>query len=86
MVFRQPALGPQSWYDPFADLGGRMPPRGSVYRSALRARDEAQMALELAIDGPDCDVPRAIKCLDRCAEIAGRAGDWAKTKNGADDA
>lgn len=82
MVFRQPAPTPESWYDAYADLGGRMPPRLAVYRSALRARDAAQMALELAMDGADCDVPRAIKCLDRCAEIAGRAGDWAKNRNG----
>lgn len=82
MVFRQPAPVPESWYDPYAELGGRMPSRRAVYRSALRARNQAQMALELAMDGADCDVPRAIKCLDRCAEIAGRAGDWAKSKNG----
>lgn len=57
--------------DAFADLGPTAPARGSVYSMARKVREEVQIAMELAIDGPRCDVPRAMQHLDRARSILG---------------
>lgn len=62
-----------NYSDPFADIGPSMPSRGSVYALARRVREEAQIAMELAIDGPKCDVPRAVQHLNRARSILGES-------------
>jgi hypothetical protein len=58
-------------YDPYGDIGPTVPGQRSVYAMARRVREEAQMAMELALDGPRCDVPRAMQYLDRARSILG---------------
>ena len=51
----------------------RIASRGSVYSLARRVREEMQIAMELAMDGPKCDVPRAMDHLDRARALLGNA-------------
>lgn len=51
-----------------------MPPRVSVYTLARRVREEMQIAMEYALDGPKCDVPRAMDHLDRARALLGDVG------------
>lgn len=62
-----------NYSDPYADIGPTVPGQRSVYAMARRVREEAQMAMELALDGPRCDVPRAMQYLDRARSILGEA-------------
>lgn len=62
-------MGPND--DPYGDIGPTVCGRRSVYIMARRVREEAQMAMELALDGPRCDVPRAMQYLDRARSILG---------------
>lgn len=55
----------------YSDIAPATPSRGSVYSLARRAREELQMAMELAIDGPHCDVPRAQDHIDRARALLG---------------
>jgi hypothetical protein len=48
-----------------------MPARVSVYSLARQVREETQIAMELAMDGPKCDVPRAMDHLDRARALLG---------------
>lgn len=57
--------------DPFTDIGPALPARTSVYTKARKAREELQMAMDLAMDGPRCDVPRAMQHMDRARSILG---------------
>lgn len=57
--------------DPYGDIGPTVRGQRSVYVMARRVREEAQMAMELAMDGPRCDVPRAMQYLDRARSILG---------------
>lgn len=55
-----------------SDLGPTAQPRWRVYKAAREAGALVQSAIELAMDGPRCDVPRALAQLDRArAVIAG---------------
>ena len=57
--------------DPFTDIGPALPARTSVYTKARKAREELQMAMDLAMDGPRCDVGRALNHMDRARAILG---------------
>lgn len=57
--------------DPFSDVGPVLPARTSVYAKARKAREELQMAMDLAMDGPRCDVPKAMQHVDRARSILG---------------
>lgn len=59
----------------YSDIAPCTPSRGSVYSLARRAREELQMAMELAIDGPHCDVPRAQIHIERARAILGPMAD-----------
>jgi hypothetical protein len=52
-----------------------MPARVSVYSLARRVREETQIAMELSIDGPKCDVSRALDHLDRARALLGQIRD-----------
>jgi len=45
-----------------------------VYTLARRVREEMQIAMELAMDGPRCDVPRAMDHLDKARALLGDVG------------
>jgi hypothetical protein len=49
----------------------QMPARVSVYSLARQVREETQIAMELAMDGPKCDVSRAMRHLDRARALLG---------------
>lgn len=51
-----------------------MPARVSVYATARRVREEVQLAMEYALDGPKCDVPLAMDHLDRARALLGEVG------------
>lgn len=53
------------------DIAPTIPSRVSVYTLARRVREEAQIAMELAMDGPKCDVSRAMVHLDRARALLG---------------
>lgn len=53
------------------DIGASVPPRWRVYRDARELAKLAQMAAELATEGPRCDVARAALVLDRMRAILG---------------
>jgi hypothetical protein len=57
--------------DSYADIGPTIPAQRSVYSMARKVREEVQIAMELAMDGPKCDVPRAMQYLDRARAILG---------------
>jgi hypothetical protein len=59
----------------WADIAPVTPSRISVYSLARRVREEVQLAMELAIDGPHCDVPRAQAHLDRARALLGPVSD-----------
>lgn len=56
----------------YSDISPTTPSRGSVYGLARRVREAAQAAMEHAIDGPHCDVPLAIRHLDRARAMLGK--------------
>ena len=60
-------VGMSFWHDDQPTMPGRV----SVYTLARRVREEVQMAMELAMDGPRCDVPRAMDHLDRARAYLG---------------
>jgi hypothetical protein len=57
--------------DPYGDIGPTVPAQRSVYSKARKVREEVQIAMELSMDGPRCDVPRAVQHLDRARAILG---------------
>jgi len=59
----------------WGDIAPVVQSRGSVYSLARRVREEVQLAMELAIDGPNCDVPRAQRHLDAARALLGRLPD-----------
>ncbi|MCW1985352.1 UNVERIFIED_ORG: hypothetical protein M2348_001084 [Sphingomonas sp. R1F5B] len=48
-----------------SDLGPTAPARWRVYNAARQIAALSQSAIELATEGPQCDVPRALAQLDR---------------------
>lgn len=52
-----------------SDLGPTAQPRWRVYQAARQAAALAQSAIELATEGPRCDVPRALAQLDRARAV-----------------
>lgn len=55
---------PASASPAFAELGPTLPARFDVYVKAYRLRALAELACELSIAGPGCDVQRALAKLD----------------------
>lgn len=55
----------------WSDNGPQTPARTSIYMQARKVRERAQLAMDLAIDGPRCDVPRAMQHLDAARAILG---------------
>ena len=54
-----------------AEIGPSATPRWRVYRDARELLVQAQLAVELATDGPRANVPRALAALDRMRAILG---------------
>jgi hypothetical protein len=48
-----------------SEIGPTAPARWRVYSAAREVSALAQSAIELAMQGPRCDVPRALAQLDR---------------------
>ena len=54
-----------------SDLGPTVLPRWRVYKQARELAALAALAVELSIDGPRADVPRALATLDRMRAVLG---------------
>lgn len=52
-----------------SEIGPTAPARWRVYSAAREVSALAQSAIELAMQGPRCDVPRALAQLDRARAI-----------------
>lgn len=55
----------------YADLGPAMPSRLAVYVAAAEVHALARLALELSCQGPNTDVPRAARLLDKIRAVLG---------------
>lgn len=53
------------------EIGPTALPRWRVYNHARELQALAQQAVELSIEGPKCDVPRALGIFDRMRSILG---------------
>lgn len=61
------------------DLGPALPSRGALRLAAQEAARLAGVILEITVEGPRCDVPRANMLMDRLRAVVGpvREGDEA---------
>lgn len=55
----------------YDDIGPSAPPRMLVYLQAAELEKLARLARELATTGPQTDVPRAVKTLDKARALLG---------------
>jgi hypothetical protein len=55
------------------ELGPTVPSRGSIRFAAQKAARISAVILEITVEGPRCDVPRAARLMDELRAIVGPA-------------
>lgn len=53
------------------DIGPTLPSRGSLRFAAQKAAQLSAIILEITVDGPRCDVPRAARLMEKLRAVVG---------------